>query len=242
MIRRALLLPDAHINETVPKEYQLVKRFIRKQPKWDLTLLMGDYMDISALCHWDMDKRKLMEGRRYKKEVDIANKELDFLQKHSKKIVYLEGNHENFVTRYIEKHPEQEGMIELPENLNLKERGIEWVPMNKLYKIGSCYFTHGLYTNKYHTNKHITTLGCNIVYGHKHSAQSDMMTMKMQKPIMGWALGCLCNKQPHYMKGRPSNWINGFGIFEWNEKSGHFSVFPINIINNKFIWQGKEYK
>ena len=241
MIKRIIILPDIHMRTTVPKPYQLVKRFIKEQ-KSDEIVLLGDFMDCSALSHWNKDKKRPMEGLRYKKEVALANKELDFLEKHTKKITYLEGNHENWVEQYLDKTPEMEGLIELPKVLKLKERKIKWIKMNDLYKIGKLYATHGMYTNKYHANKHLSTLGANVVYGHIHRPQSDMMNMKMQKPHQATALGCLCSHDPEYMKNRPANWMNGFGIVYLNETTGSFNLYSINIINDRFIWNGKEYK
>jgi len=198
-------------------------------------------MDCESLSHWIMDKKRLVENKRYKIEVELANKELDFLQKHSRKVTYLEGNHECWVEQYIDKHPEVEGMMEIPYVLNLQQRGIEYIKYNELYDCGHIAFTHGMYANKYHANKHMTTLGCNICYGHVHRVQNDMMNMKMQKPIMAYGLGCLCDHSPAYLKGRPANWINGFGICYFQEND-NFNLYTVNIIDGSFIWEGKIYK
>jgi len=238
MIEKLLILPDVHLDTTLPKPYKLIKKFLRKN-KFDEIILLGDFMDCSALSHWIKDKRKLLEGKRHKKELELVDKELNCLASKTKKLVYIEGNHEDWINQYVEKYPEMEGLVEIVENTTAK---FKWIQMNKLYKKGHLYFTHGMYANKYHSNKHLINLGCNIVYGHVHRTQSDMMNMKMQKPIMGWALGCLCDKEPFYMRKKPANWINGFGIIYVNTENGNFNMYPINIINNRFIWNGKEYK
>lgn len=170
----------------------------------------------------------------------IANKELDFLQEHAKKVTYLEGNHENWVEQYVDKHPEMEGLIEVPIKLKLKKRGIEWHKYNTLYKVGNLYFTHGCFTGKYHAAKHLQAFGCNLVYGHSHNTQTSMQNMKMQDVYVAYGLGCLCDHEPEYMKGRPANWINSFGIVYFNKK-GNFNFYQINIIDNNFMWEGKEY-
>lgn len=238
MIKRVVILPDVHLDTTVPKAYRAVKNFL-VEDKPDMIIILGDFMDVSALSAWDMDKRKLMEGRRYNKEVEIANQELDFLQENCNEIVYLFGNHETRVERYIEKFPEMEGILEVDKVLNLEKRGIKWIDYNKLYRLGKLYLTHGMYTNKYHANKHLTSIGGNVVYGHTHKCQSEMMSMHLQQPIMAWGLGCLCSKSPDYLRGKPSNWINGFAYVYFHPKNGEFNLYPINIIGNKFIWKGK---
>lgn len=234
-----MILPDVHLDEETPEEYLPVKKLI-KDLKPDEIVLLGDFMDVSSLSAWDLDKKRRMEGQRYIFEVVTANKELDFLQKHSKKITYLEGNHEDRVNRYLDKYPEMEGLIEPKKVLKLKKRKIKWYKYNELYQIGKFYLTHGMYITIHHAKKHLLSLGCNIIYGHTHGAQTHLQNMKMQLPHMAYGLGCLCNKEPDYMRGRPANWINQFAIMEVN-KEGLCWVYPVNIVDGKFIWNGKEY-
>jgi len=238
-MKKILILPDAHITVKIPKPYQLVKKFV-KDFKPDETILLGDFMDVESLSAWDMDKKRLMEGRRFQKEVDVANKELDYLQKYSKKITYLEGNHEWRIGRYLDKNPEMEGLLELPLKLNLDKRKIKFLPMNNLYKVGHMYFTHGMWVNKYHAQQHLTRLGCNVCYGHAHDSQTAMLNMKMQKPVMAYGLGCLCGHEPDYLKGRPASWLNQFAVMYLSD-NGDYNIYPINIVNNKFIWNGRQY-
>jgi len=240
MIKRAVILPDVHLTDSVPTPYLTVKGFIKDFKPHEI-ILLGDFMDISSLSAWDYDKKRPMEGRRFKKEVNCANRELDFLQKHTEKITYIEGNHEDRVNRYLDKNPEMEGMIEIRENLRLKDRKIKWWKMNKLYKLGDMHFTHGMWTNKYNAQKHLTNLGCNITYGHAHGTQTAMQNMAMQKPYIAYALGCLCGHEPDYLKGRPANWINQFGVMYYDTKNGNFNLYPINIIKNKFVFNGRLY-
>lgn len=240
MIKKILILPDVHIDTGISREYKAVKSFM-PYFKPDETILLGDYADVSALSAWDMDKKRLMEGRRYKLEMNRVNQELDYVQKYSKKVTFLEGNHEYRIDRYLDKNPEMEGLIELPIMLEFEKRGIKYLEMNKLYKIGDMHFTHGMWTNKYHANAHLTRLGCNICYGHSHRPQMDTMNMKMQVPHAAYGLGGLCDKAPDYLKGRPSNWTNQFAIMYSDSKTGNFNLYPINVINGSFIWNGKKY-
>jgi predicted phosphodiesterase len=241
MIKRVLILPDAHINTKVPKEYEVVKRFI-KDFKPHETILLGDFMDVSVLSAWDLDKKRVMEGQRYNKEVVVANKELDFLQKHSKKTTFLEGNHEYRVERYLDKNPEMDGLINVPIVLRLKERHIKFYPLNETYKVGKCFFIHGLFTTKYSAAKHLEALGENVVYGHTHQSSSYFKTAKLRHSIMAYNIGCLCDKAPDYMKGKWANWITGFAVMYYDDKSGLFNLYPINIIKNQFFWNGRCYK
>lgn len=239
-IERILILPDVHLegNKT-PKPYLVTKPFI-KDYKPDEIVILGDFLDCSPVSHWLKNKPRKTENKRMLQEYARANEELDFLQKHSKKVTYLEGNHEHFLERYIDEHPTLEGLLELPEHLDLLHRGITWHKINTLYKKGKAYLTHGIYYNKYHAAKHLITFGCCVIYGHSHNAQSHMMNMKMQEPIMAYGLGCLSDHAPDFLNGRPANWLNQFAVLEVNTSTGRFNLYPINITNNRFIW-GKEY-
>jgi hypothetical protein len=68
-----------------------------------------------------------------------------------------------------------------------------------------------------------------------------MLNMKMQKPIMAYGLGCLCNHAPEYMKNKPANWLNQFGVMEQDSR-GVFNLYPVNITEGQFIYNGKRYK
>ena len=240
-VKTSVLLFDVHLTDKSNPTYEIAKKFVAAiEP--DEVVLGGDYMDCSSLSHWDMDKRLLMEGKRYQLECDRANKELDFLQRYSKKVTYLEGNHERWCVQYAERHPEMSGLIEIPLKLKLEERDIAWHEMNSLYQMGNLYVTHGMYVNQYNAMKHLIKLGCNVVYGHGHSAQSAQMNMKMQDPYMAWAIGCLCSHSAHYLKGMPANWIDQFAVVYTDTKTDNFSLYPVNIIEGEIIWNGRIFK
>jgi predicted MPP superfamily phosphohydrolase len=237
---KAVILPDVHIDDKgVHKVYNPVKDFI-KDFKPDLIILLGDFADGCALSNWDLSKKRKMEGRRHKNEIDNVNKELDFLQKYCKKIVWLEGNHEDRVERYLDTHSEVEELIEYQHLCKLEERGIEWIPFNKLYQLGDLYMVHGRYTNQHHAKKHLERIGGNICYGHTHLPQVFGTNRELQKPYKSVGLGCLCDKKPEYLKGKEGNWINGFAILYMSTR-GHFNLYPIDIIKGHFYTHGKNY-
>jgi hypothetical protein len=183
-----------------------------------------------------------MESKRYLKEVGFANEQLDYIQKHSKHVVYVEGNHENWSFQYVERYPELQGMVEIPVRLELEKRSIEWIPLNSLYRVGHMAFTHGLYTNNYHAKKHLDVFGCCLCYGHTHRAMTHTWKLAEQEPIMAYGLGCLCDHSPQYLRGRPSSWIDQFAIMYTDTDTKQFNLIPINITNNQFIYDGVVFK
>lgn len=237
---KAVILPDAHISDKGhDRVYDVAKNFI-KDFKPDITYLLGDFAECASLCHWDLNKKRKMEGKRHTNEIAMLAKELDYLQEYSGKVVWFEGNHENWVEQYIDLHPEVEGLIEYQELLDLKKRKIEWVPHNDLYKVGQLYLTHGMYIGEHHAKLHLTKLGCNIVYGHTHRSQVYGVNMVMQKPMKAYGLGCLCNKKPSFLRGKVGSWDHQLAVL-YIATNGEFNLYPIDIINNRFYFNGKSY-
>ena len=242
-MRTIITFPDCHIGEELDKAYLVAKKFAKFIKPTEI-ILQGDFMDCAAFSAWDLDKKRKMEGRRWKKEYAQGNKELDDLQKITKKITYLGGNHEDRVERYLDKNPEVEGIVEVENVLRLKERGIKFIPWTsqQMYKTGKLYWTHGYYGGKYFANKNLETFGCNIVSAHLHKPQTMFKTAKMSEAIMSWGVGCLSSREPEYLRGKPSTANNGFGI-TYIKPNGKFSFYPINMSKDgSFIYNGKEFK
>jgi len=87
---------------------------------WDGLLYIGDFIDGVSVSAHDIHNLKDREGRRLADEYKEANKVLDRHQQliwnnnPYAKFVYLEGNHEERVARYINQHPEMAGLIDVP--------------------------------------------------------------------------------------------------------------------------------
>jgi hypothetical protein len=128
--------------------------------------------------------------------------------------------------------------------LNLEQRGVEWYPYvnyKKLYRIGDLTYIHGYYTSKYHAYAHLNKFGGSVIYGHTHKSQKATMNMLLQKPYRAWAIGCLCDFAPSYLKGKPSGWTNGFAVVDTNLASGNFQVTEVEFNGKKFIFEGTEF-
>lgn len=236
-IKRVIVILDAHIELTLPKPYQVVKRFA-KWYKPDEVILAGDFISVDALSAYDMRKKRLIEGKRYEKEIDVCNKELDFWCSVAKKVTYMEGNHEDRVERYIDDHPEMEGLIELPIQLELKKRGVEWIKYGKAIWRSKLAIAHGIYYGQMFAKKTVLDYGSCILVGHTHRFQVHTLFPKHQKyPFVCYGLGTLGNTDPAYVKGKPTGHIHQFALLEYSEKQ--FNLYPVNVINNSFLYDGK---
>lgn len=237
MIKKILILPDVHLGIKPPKPYLVAKEFA-KWYKPDEIVLLGDFMSIDALSGYDLSKKRKIEGQRYEKELDVAQIEIDELLKICKNIVWLEGNHEDRVERYLDDHPELEGMLEIPHRLKLNKCGIQWIKYGHEVKRSKLVLSHGIYYNASFAKKTALEYGCCIAVGHTHRFQVYTYFPKKQKyPFVCYGLGTLGDVDPEYAKGKPTGHLNQFAIVEYSERQ--FNLFPINIVHDSFIYNGK---
>lgn len=212
----------------------------------DVFVFGGDNMNFDAVDHWKMEKgqKRPLEGKRllkeYKEFTDtILNPVEEILPKNCRKIFHL-GNHEDWVERYIDKHPEVEGMLEIRNNLNLKDW--EVYDYGKTSKVGKLYIDHGRYISKYSASKTVDVYGRNIIYGHGHTSQSYAKVTPIDSQAHeATQIPCACKMNPDYMKNMPSAWMNGFAI-AYIKDNGLFNLYVIKSVNGHFTApNGKEY-
>ena len=162
------------------------------------------------------------------------------------KITYIQGNHEQRTTRILLKDPTRRGSVEVPKHLDLERRSIQWVPFwdtGEVYQIGKMTYGHGWYATGNHAVKHLNDYGSNFTYGHTHTVQTYTKSFKSgdMGAVLARTVGCLCKRDMPYMRGRPSSWIQGFGITEFMP-DGKFTSYEPIIIDGKFSFNGRTYK
>ena len=201
----------------------------------------GDQFHFDCISHHNKGKVKLLENRRIAKDfegfqTDILNRLESVLSKNCKKY-FMMGNHEYWIDRLIEDNPQLEGLMEIKNNLKLDNYTI--VPFNDVLRIGEMTFIHGIYTNKYHAEKHLRIYQKMLFYGHLHTNQvytSIAPTTSLPKQAVG--VGCLCNKNAHYLRNKPNDWLHQFLIWYMFDDGTFVYQTPI-IINGKTVINGK---
>ena len=241
---KVIIIADAHLEsgEECHPSYKLAKKFIKNQ-KPNYLILLGDMLDFSYLSTYNEQKALFRENKRLYKDYALFNKELDFFQKYCNKVIYLEGNHERRVEATIEKYPQFQNSIEVPINLKLKQRGINWYSEKEQpIHLGDLCFLHGKYYTIFYTKKTLEEYGVNLIIAHCHRPQMFSKTFSgTGTELMCYGLPCLTDKRPDYLNGRSTDHQNGLGI-AFVEKAGDFSFYAINIKNNHFIYNGKDWR
>jgi len=209
-------------------------------------ILGGDFLNLSCISHWKEGQIGDQLGEDIDRDYDMANDALDRLMKGFKgEVIYIMGNHEDWIRQYAQIYPSIANIIKLDRNLKVKERGIKIIPLNEVYFVGKLGFTHGLYTGDHHTLKTIRAgYNCSLRYGHTHDRQVDTQVAPVDKKHHHTveSCGCLCDMNPDYMKSKPSKWIHGLQFGYVDEKSGYFNDYFAKINDSKTIILGKEYK
>ena len=245
-IYKVIVLPDIHVPAHDEKSMGAVMRYM-KDHKWDEVVLLGDFMDFDCISSHNKDNLRGVSGKTLEKDYIVGGELLDQLQAAASKAKFtlLEGNHCYRVERFIDANPQLEGRVEMELGLQLIKRKIKWVrywSKGEVYRIGKATFIHGTYTNQYHAKKHVESYDASVFYGHVHSFQSHTKIQKKGQPRIGQSLGCLCELDQAYMRGRPSMWSHGFGVFYFRE-DGTFNHYPVMMVNHTFTSpEGKIYK
>ena len=186
--QRVLVLPDIHLRPAmngVPsgedtETLSALQRYVANY-SWNQVVMLGDLMDFDCISTHNINKLRLVEGRRIQRDYDHGNRFLDSWQRATPGAVWtlIEGNHDERIERYIDANPALEGSLEIEAKLDLKSRGIRWVRFwskGEIYSIGNAHFGHGLYTNKYHAEKHAAEYGVCFFYGHCFDHATEVLT------------------------------------------------------------------
>lgn len=254
-----LILPigDCHISDDddLDRFKYLAEFIIDKKP--DHIVFMGDFLTLSCLSGWDKDKRMKMEGKRYKKEIDKANQALDIIfypmiemqdrQRKNKdkiyrpEIIYINGNHENRLDRYLESDPTFEGLVSIEKDLKLKERGIKFIPYREYYYINDIAFTHIPFNKAKEasgvniTRKVSHLMFGSVVFAHVHSMEYECYKRHGQNDLQQiLTTGCFFEKHEDYIHGRITEYWKGLVLLDsW--KPGRFDVEMFSLDRLKMM-------
>lgn len=211
--------------------------------KPDVFILGGDQLNCGPVSHWNRGKPGRIENFRLKDELELLNKHImEPVEKIAKEKIWLDGNHEVWITDLIEEFPSLAGMIEPSA----------WLPMNRwksfsqgeIYKLGKLNFIHGdtIGSAKNRAQRLLQMYRRNIRCGHFHTyeAATDVTPYDSKDFHTGVVVPAMAACNAGYMKNRVSNHHQGF-LYGWVDKDGSFSDHVMTIINGKFIYNGKVY-
>lgn len=245
--KSVLVIPDLQVPFHCKRSLDAVEQLMGSG-KWDEIVQLGDFMDHNSISSHNVGKLRQVEGQTLEKDYEVGNTILDRWQRLAPKakLTILQGNHDERPERLVDAQPQLAGRVETERGLNLKKRGINWVPFwrdkRQHYKIGNAHFIHGLYTNDHHAKKHVMRFGVPIFYGHTHDIQCYPLVLQGEdRTIVGQSMGCLCDYNQAYMAGAPSNWQQAVGIFTFYPDD-FFTPVVIPIFKHRFSYGGQTFQ
>lgn len=246
IVRKAVYIPDVHAPYHSPQATETATKIV-SWFKPDIITILGDFLDYDPLSRHIEGSIVHKASVSMKAEFDSANSLFDGFTKHCQNVVYLEGNHENRYVAYLDKHPEVRGLVEVDKGLEFTSRrkagySIKHFQYNECHRIGDLYATHGTYTSVNHAAKHVQSYGRNLVYGHIHDLQAatHISPIDVSKKHMATCLGCLCDRNPSYMRNAPNKWVHCIGLAYFRE-DGSFNLYPVIISDGVATFAGKVF-
>lgn len=178
-----LVIPDCHVTPDCDmSRFKAINKLIKRRNP-DNIVVLGDFLNLSSLSHWEKNNKLKMEGVRYKEDIEAGNAALDamFQDVNLKKtnLIWHLGNHDEWSYKYLEMYPQLQGHIDILEDLKLRRRGItNVVPYKKYSEINGVLFTHAPMNaanqpigGKFAAQKASDITAKSMVFGHTHSVQ-----------------------------------------------------------------------
>lgn len=246
-IRFGVVIPDMHVPMQNKRAVAAIGQFLADHPP-DLFINLGDFLDFGGLSRHQRHSSKQPET--IAESFHWGNEQLDEFDmllpsKKRCRRVYILGNHEDRLDALLNNPPDRRieafsGLVSVSGGLNLQERGYEVIPYGKIFSVGKANFTHGWYAGLSHAKQTAERTGVNLIYAHAHDLQVYTHFTLGGLPRIVASLGCLCDLNPGWLRGKPNKWVHAFGVVEFME-GGLFTLHPIPIIKGKFSWNGVTY-
>lgn len=247
-VKTWIVLADIHYPEQENSALRAIFDFAEKNRR-DIhgVVLLGDNLDCQSISRHTEGLPGLRKEGGFQEDLvgfDAAvMAPLEQILPDAKK-VWFEGNHEAWLTRFLEKEPQFKGALSFPRLLRLRERGWQFVPQGETFFVGVMGLKHGdgVGSSTHVAKKLVDTQCCNSMMAHVHTFSAFTKTSESDKgnKWVGYTLPCLTNTNPKYGKGRPNSHIHGFGIIEeWS--NGYVNVYVPIIMKERFSFAGKMY-
>lgn len=217
---KCVVIGDAHIDEKQNLERFTALRSKLDVEKPDYLIIIGDFLSMNCLSDWDRNKRKKMEGLRYHLEIAAGKKALSMLGIDGTQpfiVIYIEGNHEDRLTRYLDTDPTFEGMHSIVQDLELDKRKVKFVPYKVPYEINGVSFVHipaagngKAIGNPNVCQKALRLFANSVVFGHTHTLD-HAAEHRHGAPHLNQALcvGCFFEHVDDYAKGSKTDYWRG---------------------------------
>lgn len=252
--KTVLILADIHYPQIHRPTLRCALQFAESNPI-DGVVDIGDTFANDSISHWTKGKPGLRRDGEY--ALDTEGFKIDVLEPLEKALATsrekfgivgqwktrINGNHDDREEELYEEQPELRGVLDRSPMFT----DYDWkiIPIGKVFRYGKLSFIHGeTLGGANHAKRAVDTYCRNLVYGHFHTPQSFSKVLP-QDQTQKWTATCMPiigNVTPDYLKGRGSNWMNGFGVAEFHGDEKAFGLYSVIVTNNRCAYGGKIYE
>lgn len=247
-----LVIGDPHVEpNTDLRRFVALSNFIYENRPTNIVQI-GDFFTFDSISSHNASKRLTLEGQRFKQELDAGIEAYNLLangirrvyrsdvrakrKRTIRRMLWVEGNHEERVRRYLELNPQMEGMLDYRHHIPLEKDGWEVVPYRNYGFIYGIGFTHvpmngnnNPIGSKHAVKNCIKDHHHHVVYGHNHKLihESDgILTTGGYIRNTATSVGCFFENSPEYAMGSQGerDWWRGVVLLHHLDMEGGFDI------------------
>lgn len=257
MIKRIAVFSDVHVPYHGVQAQAVLLAFLGHFHP-NIVVLAGDLLDFYSLSHFDREPSRrlqlpddIQQARDYMKDLDAVLSPLC-------RKVFLGGNHEDRLRKFLWKQaPELYELesLDIPGLLSLEDRSWEYIPYYEpmatsgapglaLYNL---LITHGTVARKwsgYTARAHFERFNYSGISGHTHRL-GTFYHRAYGGQYVWFEAGCLCGLEPPYMASPDwqQGWIAGYIHGESDDDpSPRFDLRTVFCYKGKAAWEGMVIK
>lgn len=246
-MKRHLMIPDVQVTPETPVDHlPWIGEFLVEE-KPDVVIQIGDFCDLHSLSSYS--SRKEAEGERVRADIEASREAMEallrpfwryndkrrrFKEKQYQPEMHLTlGNHENRLERYINDHPELEGVLTM-QSFGYEEFGWTVHPfLDVLQKDGVAYSHYfcNPNTGKPYGGESVETrlknVGFSFTMGHQQTLKTGQRFLSNGQRIRGLIAGSCYLHDEAYRKQSNTEWR---GIIVKNEVAdGAYDLVEVSL-------------
>ncbi len=237
-LKPILVVSDAHRPYHNQHAWDLMLQ-VGKALKPSILVTIGDLADMYTVSSHSKDPSRANRLDEELADINLALDQLDALG--AKQKVFVEGNHEDRLKRYLQDEaPALFSAINIPKLFRLKERKWEFVPYKESTRIGKVRFTHDIgNAGRFAVHKALDTFQHSVITGHTHRLSYIVEGNAVGEYAVSASFGWLGDVEQidymHKVQAR-KNWTLGFGVGYLDAKTGIMYLTPVPIITVKGVY------
>lgn len=236
-----LMIPDTHVPYHDERAWKLMMKVARSLNLHGIVIL-GDFGDFYAVSSHSKDPKRALILDEEIAAIKGKLKELNSLG--AKEKIYVEGNHEDRLLRYLrDRAPELHSVMSIPNILKLDDLGWEYVKYKNDISIGKVTVTHDVGSaGRYSVYKCLDTYQHSNITGHTHRlayiVEGNAKGEYKVSAQFGW-LGDVEDIDYMHKASAKKNWALGFGLMHVDPVTDLSYVVPIPIVKYTACVNGK---